>query len=891
MSWLLRLRLWLRALLRRRRVEREMSAEMQFHLDMEIARHVAAGVPVAEARRRALVAFGGLERYKESVRDERGTRWIDDFVSDVRYALRGMARDRGFSVTVVATLAIGIGATVTVFTIANAVLFRPVPGVTTPNDELAIVEFEQAPGNATGISFPNFVDLRAATEVFAVLGGEAGLSIQLSSDGTTPVSLSGTAVAGEYFEALGVRAQRGRLFVPSELEGAPSRVAVISDRLWRTQFGSDSAIIGRRIRINAEELIVIGVAPRGFRGIMRSGGFDVWLPLPLYPIMRHSPERGIGDRAMNALNPLVGRLKDGATPAVAQNQLRAAMRHLVDAHPQVNKIYSAYLATVAPGIGTMPLSRDATARIIELLLGIVSLVLVIACANVANLLLVRGIRRRHELAIRRALGAPRGRVVRQYLAEGIVFGAMGATAGVAVAVLLERLFAGQGLWWMPAVEDVAIDLRVLAFIVMLSLATSIVFAAIPAVQSLRQQVLPHLGDSARAGAPSGARVRGTLTVTQIAASAALLIGAMLLARTVINLRAVPIGFEADGLMALSFMAQPQGYDERRLRALRRRILDELSARPDLEQVTLAYSAPFACCRAGTGLKLADAPADAPEIRVWMFGVGPKYHETLGIRLLGGRGFTAEEYNDPAADGIVVSRSVARQLVGDANPLGLRVKGRRGTTHTVIGVVEDTRGWDLRTGPEPLIYTPLASMPFFGTVTILVRSRRPASDVEATVRSVVAEIDRNLPFFRVATMTDNLRETIADERVFFRLVGALAALAALITGVGLYGLIAYSVAQRTREIGIRMALGARIAEVVSDVARQVGTLVIIGFAAGAALAPLLSRFLDSRLFGVSRLDPLTYGVVAVAVLVVGVVAGFIPARSAARVNPVDALRHE
>jgi predicted permease len=897
MEWLHALRMRLRALVKKDVLEQDLDEELRFHLEMQVEQNLREGMTPDEARRQALIAFGGVEGHKEACRDARGVRVLEDTGAEMKYALRSLRKNPGFTAVAIFTLAVGIGATTAVFSLANWVLLRPVPGVEAP-EELAIVQFWRSEGNWTGVSYANLMDLARAAPAFSGLAGYQSTHLQAAFEGAPPRVLSGETVVGDYFGVLGMRPQRGRFFQPDELlPASTARVAVISDALWRTGFSASSDVLGQRLRLNGSEFTVVGIAPPKFRGVERLGDTDVWLPPAMYPVLRHEPDWNTADRDASYFFEIIGRFRPGATPEMAQEQLRSAMERLVESFPEENEIYTEFIPTVTAGVGVPVHGRARIHETVRLLLGIVSLVLLIACANVANLLLFRGVRRRGEMAMRRALGASASRILRQHLAEGIILSVLGASGGVLIAVWMTDLFEGQRILGLPRIEELTVDWRVLTFALLLALGTGVLFGLFPAWVAWRQDFLPHLKDASRTGTGRGSWLRGTLTIAQVSASIVLLVGALLLARTLHNLSRVEVGFDPERVLAFGISPDAQGYSEERVRALRQQLIERIGALPGTRSVSLASSAPFAGAYTRFRVRAADAPEGSPPLKPHAFFVSPDYFTTLEIPLLAGRTFTdAETFAVPEAakeGGIVISRNLARKLFGDVNPLGKRVieEGYKETfTHTVVGIADDTRASDLRAEPELVVYRPLAAS-WQSSAFILIRSALPRASAEAAVQKAVTGIDRSLPFFRVEMLSEAVAQHMDQERLLARVIGLLALLAALLAAIGLYGVIAYSVAQRTREIGIRMALGAHAAAVVRLVARQSVLLVGVGLLLGVAGAVALSRVLESRLFGVEPLDPFTYAAAGALFALVALIATAAPARTAVRVDPVDALRSE
>ncbi|MGD8276653.1 MAG: ADOP family duplicated permease [Gemmatimonadota bacterium] len=887
----------LRTLMFRSSEERAMDEEMRFHLEMEAEKLRGQGYAAEEAWRRARLAFGGVERMKEEVRDARGTRLLEDVWSDVRYGVRTLLRSPVFTGVAVLTLALGIGATTGIFSLANWLLLRPVPGVADPG-RVAVVHFQKEAGRWTGISAPNFEEVRAEVGAFSSLTGYTRMGVQASAPDVPATTLVGEVVIGDYAGTLGLAPERGRWFVADELEKEPAAlVAVISDGLWRSLFAAAPTAVGATLQMNGLDFMIVGIAPEGFRGSERLGDTDVWLPAPTYPLLRHIEGWSVADRERGLFREILGRLRPGASAELARVQLGSVVDRLVAEWPEANGIYAEFRPVVFPGIGLAPYMRPYTERTMRLLLGVVGVVLLIACANAANLLLLRGAGRRGDVALRRALGATGGRLVRQHLVEALLLALGGGAVGVLVASQFALFFRGQRLFGLPPISSVGIDGRVLLFALLASIATGVTFGILPAIVARGRDFRPEMGTwSGTAGGRGTARLRGVFTVIQVGASIALLVGALLLSRTLLNLNRVDPGFDPDGLLLFGVSPQEQGYTSAGAHALQSRILDALSGHPGVRSVSVASSTPFADLYAILRLRSAEAPPDTPPVEADVFFISPDFGATLGVPQLAGRSFTAAESFGAAGasgDGLVLSRTAAQRLFGDDDPLGRTVieeQYRGAATRTVIGVVDDVRVSDLRAAPGPVVYQPLAAA-WQSAFFVVVRTTMPRRDAEAAVRGVMARLDASLPFFQVESATESIERNTAEDRLVTRLVALLAGLAGALAAIGLYGVVASSVARRRREIGIRMALGAGRGTVIGSIARETGVLVGVGIVVGVAGAWSLSRVLASRLFGVQPLDPIAYGMAAALFMLVALAAAAGPARTATRVDPVRTLRSE
>lgn len=883
-------------------IDREVDEEIAFHLDMRTEALIAEGVDPAEAQARARREFGDVEGAGGSLRGadraiegrRRRMEWLHELGMDLRFALRALRRGRGATLSAVLALGLGIGAATAVFSLVNWIELRPVPGVADPESLVLVRMMDERDGNGTGVSYPNLVDLQNGAPAFHTLAGHETMRLQVAIEGAAPEELTVEAVTGDYFVTLGIQPAQGR-FVSREEQGAANPVyeAVISHRLWRTQFGADAGVAGRQLRLNGTDFTVIGVASEGFRGTERLSDTDVWVPASTYAALRHDHDLRLMDRRIGIFTELIGRLRPGATPALAQKQLRSTMGRLVEAYPKENEIYSVDLPTVFQGIGLNVDSREHVGRTLFLMSGIVAMVLLIALSNVANLLLLRGVRRRGETAVRRALGASTTRLLRSYLVEGVLLSLAGGAAGLILSGVGTHLFRGTQMDWLPEIGRIGLDWRVVAFVLGASLLSGAFFGVVPLWATQRENFLHHLKEASRSGTGRVTRLRGGLIVAQVTSAMVLLVAALMLARTLYALSQVSTGFDTEGVVAFDMDPSDLGYDSLQNRAFRSRLRERLIETPGIETVSLGSGAPFGGAFMKFGLRPSDAP-DAPVVLAWEFSASPEIFRTLRIPLLAGRGLAATG----ADDEVVINRTLARQLFGTANPLGRRILGPKfnGPTaalYTIVGVAGDTRVQDLRSPePDPVIYRPISALEGWRTFTfILVRSARPPRDVEVAVRETVASLEPSLAINRAEPLSRSVANTINEERLLARMTMLLATLAGVLAAVGLYAVVSYSVAQRTREIGIRMALGARLGAIVRLVSRDAAVLIAVGIGLGTLIAVAGSRILESRLFGVGRLDPAVYGAAAALFAIAAAVALWGPLRAAGGVQPTEALRQD
>lgn len=878
------------------RTSEEIEDEIELHLELRAGRLEEMGLSPEAARVEARRRFGSVSEARRALRREAGRRdvrlalreRVAGLSQDVRHTFRGFRRSPGYAVLAIFTLAIGIGVTTAVFGLANWVLLRPLPQVSDP-DRLVTVQMRSGM-QGTGISVPNLHDLESAAPAFSSLAGHAGIGLNVAAPDADPEALQGEAVTADYLSTLGTRPQLGRQITPEEAESpSPSRVALISDDLWRSMYGAAPDVVGRRIGLNGSEFEVIGVLPPGFRGTERFRKLDVWVPISAYALLRHfRPGVSFDQRDRSFFNELVGRLRPGASAAVAEAQLRARMLELVAEHPDANGIYGEYLPSVEHGIGLSEQTRERTTATLRLMLGFVLVLLLIACSNVANLLLLRGLQRRGEMAVRRALGASRLRLLRAHMVEGVVLGLAGGALGVVLSAVATLLFRGQGLLGLPAVEGLPIDWRVLAFALGVALSTGIVFGLVPALAARRDDTLTHLKEAAPTGTAERTWLRRSFTVTQIAAAMVLLVGAALLARTLHRLHEVDLGFDP-GVLTVLVNPGSLGYTPEQLTTQRAAFLERVREIPGVQTAALVTNAPFS---SGNLIVRLHRDADEKEGHEAVeYFVSDGYFRTLGIPILAGR-----QAREPLE--MVVSEPFARSLWGDASPLGrtLVEKAYDGTIseYTVVGVAAPTRVENLRDSPDPIVYLSIANalegIPSFMTwTTILVRSALPRARMETLVAGAIHDVDPAVPVIRVETVSEGVQKTIAEERILGRLITTLALLAAVLAAIGLYAVVSYATAQRTREIGIRVALGAPARAVVRLVAREAGAMALAGIALGILAAVWLTRLIESRLFGIEPLDPLVYAGSAAVFVGVVAAASWRPARRAVKTDPVEALR--
>src|SRR5262245_10629238 len=825
---------------------------------------------------------------------------MNTLLQDLRFGARMLGKTPGLTVIALLSMAIGIGANTAIFSLVDKLLLQKLP-VKEP-DRLALLSAESVnPRFKMNVfSWPDYKDYREQNQVFSDLIASGPRSAGLGT-GAELEQVACELVSENYFSALGVRMVKGRSFTAEE-NSAPgaSAVAIIGHGLWRRNFGANPEIIGQTITLNGANFNVVGVAPPGFKGICTDRPSEVWTPAMMYePLMQLKPGNNRHNRRSSGWLKLMGRMKPGVTLAQAQTSMDTLARQIREANtPASNRALPFYEKRISADSGARGDSflRAKVAAPLQFLTATVGLILLIACANVANLLLSRSSARRREIAVRLALGASRARIVAQLLTESALLAVIGGALGLMTAPWLTDLL----LAFQPDARDMrewlgqTLDARVLAFTLAVSTLSGLLFGLLPALQASKPGLISALRDDGALG-PGRERIwspRHLLVVGQVALSLVVLIGAGLSLRSMGKLFAVDPGFNPENALVMDVDLPARTYDERNGRELFRQLRQRLQALPGVEGVTMANLTPLGGSRATSSFLVEGMPMKQGEMLTANYSsVGPGYHELMRIPLKAGRGFS-ESDRDTAPGVAIINEAFAKAYFPDQNPIGKRISlGTNDPWLEIIGLSNDTKNFFLTEPPSPYFYLPTLQRPFYQYQRVIIRTRIDANALRAAARDAAASLDANLALAKMTTLADELRDSIASSRMATALTTLFGATALLLAGIGLYGVISYSVNRRTREIGVRMALGAQTRDALWLVIRQGMTLALSGAGIGLIASLALTRLIKTLLFDVSPTDPMTF--IAVPLLLVGVTLGacYIPARRAASVDPMVALKCE
>jgi putative ABC transport system permease protein len=876
--------------------EAEIVEELSQHLEQDYERAVSGGASEELARQQVLEQLNASDLLGRELKHverrvsqkpvapgaQLKTNLLGDLTQDIRYALRVLAKNPAFTIIAVVALALGIGANSAIFSVVDAVLFRPLPF---KHPEQLVMLWE----NAAHLGFPrntpspaNFLDWRKQAQSFTGMAAMAERSFNLTGVGE-PERLEGRRVSANLFELLGVSARLGRTFVPED-DKPGTHVVLLSHSLWQRRFGSDPGAVGRALTLNGESFTVVGVMPP----FVQLPGFEnrndqLWVPIA-FPA-EEATERG------NHFLEVIARLKPGVTLKQAQAEMDTIAARLEQQYPTYN---------ARRGSVVIPLHEQVVGEIrpaLLILLGAVGFVLLIACANVANLLLARAAVRQKEIALRLALGASRSRLTRQFLTESVLLALFGAGLGLLLALAGIRILKTFIPVNIAQVETITIDTRVLIFTAFVALVTGIAFGLVPAIQSSHFNLNDTLRDGSQdsGGGNKGNRVRSLLVIGEVAVSFVLLIGAGLLINSFFHLRNLDPGFRSDHLLTMKVNLSEVKYPDRERRA---GFFDEVMRRvrelPGGQSVAVAGNLPLTYNGDSMSISVEGVPDPPPgqQPDVIYRAIGPGYFATMGIPIVRGRDFTDQDKGD-SKDVVVISEKTAQHFWPGQDPIGKRLKPGSSTSNTpwreVIGIVKDVRQNDFIASPKMQMYLTYRQLKSVAANALVVRTSVEPMSLAAPVRNAIWSVDKDQTVADIDTMDHIVAEAVARQRFSMLLLGLFAALALLLAAIGIYGVMSYSVAQRTREIGIRIALGARRIDVLQMTVKQGLKLVGAGMVLGLLAAILLTRVMASLLFGISATDPITFIGISVVLLAVAILASYVPALRATKVDPIVALR--
>lgn len=891
------LRLRLRSLFKKNVVEAGLSDELRFHLDQQVEKLVASGVPLAEARRRARLAVGTHDQIQEEFRDASGVRFFETLMQDLHFALRMLRKSPGFTAVAILTLALGIGASTAVFSLVDAVLLKPLPF---PHAERIVFPW-RLPKKGLNLGFDvypwgriDYLFFSQQSKTFEALGAFVSDSFNLTGTGE-PERLNGLRVSAGFFPSLGVSPALGRTFTDQEDSPGNGHEVILGNALWRQRFGADAGILGRTIDLNGVPYSVIGVMPPGFvfpRANEMPNVYtfapetQLWVPLALdrrsTPIPYESDELAI-----------VGRIKLGVTVAQAQSEMDIMGKRLESGRRNGKGWFNSRVT---------PLARQAAGDMRQpllLILAAVGVVLLIACSNVASLLLTRSLNRKREFTVRAALGAGASRLIRQLLTESVVLASVGGLIGVSLAELVVYFVKIFGPSSIPRLSEAGLDIRVSLFAFGVTLVTGILFGLAPAFSTARENLVESLKEGGqRAGSNlSTQKIRNTFLVSQIALALVLVVAAGLLTRTLYHLLSVNPGFQAEHSLTFQLSLPAQKYsDQSHIVSLYQEALRKLRAIPGVEAAGITEMLPLDGATESTAIRFSNNfrdPSFKPGYANYTM-VSPDYFEAVKTPILRGRAFL-ESDSANSLPVVIVSNAMAKKYWPGQDAVGKQVApaGAAFPLATVVGVAADVKRVSIRESPPPEMFVPYTQKvwPSLLTMNVVLRTTQDPASVTASAREAIHSIDADLPLSNERMLATIVSHSMTEPVFAALLFAAFGGLALLLATIGMYGVISYSVAQRTQEIGIRMALGARPYNVFRMVLAQGTRLAALGIAIGVAAALAVTRVMNSFLYGVGATDPLTFAAVSLLLFGIALVACYIPARRAMNVHPMVALRHE
>jgi predicted permease len=876
-----------RSLFRRKAVETELDDELRFHFEQQLQKYANSGLPPGEALRRVRMEFGGLNQVKEECREARGVHLLETLFQDVRYGLRMLRKSPGFTVVALLTLALGIGANTAIFSVVYGVLLRPLP-YQDPSRLIVLNETTPRVGTVS-VSYPNFLDWRAQSHMFSKMAAVSSVAFNLAGPGSgldQPENISGEAVSSDFLSMLGVRPMLGRNFDASQDRAGTAPVVLLSYQLWQSHFGGARSVLGRTVALDGRSFTIIGVLPPDFRWIEK---IDL-----LEPIGVKANDPDFNDRGDRGDMVVLGRLAPGVSFSQARSEMEGIAARLAQAYPGSNDQF---------GVTLQPIREVFVSGLrpaVLVLFAAAGFVLLIACANVANLFLMRGAGRTKEIALRIAVGASRSRIISQILVESLVLAFLGGLLSLGLAFAAIRGLARLIPVDMLAGASVSLNGPVLLFAAGLVVLCTFVFGLAPASHSTRPDVQSELRESGRAmSASTGqSRMRGVLAIAEVSLALILLVGAGLMMKSLYRLLSVDPGFRPDRVLTMEMSLRTAQYakDPARMNFWQQ-VLAGVRALPGVEGAALGTDVPLTDNHSRTDITLEGMalpkPGSFPHPDVHR--VSPGYASTLGIPLQRGREFT-EADTETAPQVAMINTTLAQRFFAHEDPIGKRfMLGHPSPKDvpkwiTIVGVAGDTKLYGLANPARLEVYLPFRQSAL-RDMTLVVKSGMEPAALTSAIRYAIGSIDKEQAIFAIATMQQLVNDSVSTRRITLILLGMFGALALVLGAIGIYGVLAYSVAQRTHEIGIRMALGARGGDVVHMVLAQGARIAGAGVLIGVIASFGLTRLMTKLLFSVSPADPATFTAVAVVLVLVALLASYVPARRTLRVDPMIALRHE
>jgi putative ABC transport system permease protein len=882
----------LRALLRRKAAEAELDEELRSHFQKQVEKYVTTGLTRKEATRRARLVFGGHEQVKEECRDARGVSSIDTLSRDVRYGLRMLRNNSGFASVAILTLALGIGANTAIFSVIDSVLLSPLPYQDATGLVMVWENNSKNPNPHNTVSPPDFLDWSSQNTVFSGMAGLFDQRANLTGNGL-PQEVVLQDVTANFFSVLGVNPVLGTGFTSENNEPGHGDVVILSFGFWKERFGGEPSIVGNTICLNGHPLTVVGVAPQSFQWFIKDGSLtgakpQMWSP---WVIPKQLQDRKNVGRFMT----VVARLKTGVTLSQAQSQMSAIASRIAEQYPDFNAYWGTNVVSVREQI-----SGDFRLALL-ILFGAVGFVLLIACANVSSLLLARAAAREREIAVRTAIGASPWRIARQLLTESVLLAFIGGAVGVGLAVWGTNALLAASPANLLDLRSISIDRRVLVFAAAATLLAGLLFGFLPSYIASHSGISETLKEGGR-GSSAGRRrgiARSAFVVAQMCLALVLLTGSGLLIRSFIRLVGVDPGFDSSHLLTFKVSLPSRKYNsDTACLAFFRQLVERISRLSGVRSASMNSLPPFSGLGAATGVHLLNHPEqslmDLPVAAVRV--VGPNYFSTMQIPLRAGRTFNEEELTQERHV-VIVNQAFADKYLSGVNPLGQKavifmksLEESQNKPSEIIGIAGDVRQMGLDTPGEPTVYWPHPEL-VYSEMTILVRTSNDPLSVVPAARSELQQMDAELPMAAVAPMDQLLADSLSRSRFTTLLLGVFAAIALVLASVGIYGVIAYTVTQRTQEFGIRLALGARRGDVFRLVLGQGTRLALLGTGLGIVASLAMTRLMAALLYGTSATDPLTFAVVVLLLAFVALAACYIPARRATRVDPIVALRYE